>query len=94
MTLSVCRMAMACGILWAVTLLFVGVINRFYPTYGLPFLQVMDSIYPGYHAAFGMKNLIVGALYALLDGAVAGALLAWFYNMMSCKCCAPKEEKP
>ncbi len=31
----------------------------------------------------GFAGVIVGTLYALLDGAIAGAILAWVYNMAS-----------
>lgn len=85
--LSVCGVAMAIGLLWAGAILFVGLINRWCPTYGSSFLYVVDSIYPGYHAITGLKNLIWGVLYALVDGAIGGAIFAWIYNFITVRCC-------
>ena len=92
MKLSIRGMAIAIALVWAGSLFFTGVINRFFPDYGWWFLKMVDSIYPGYIAAYGLKNLIVGVLYALLDGAIAGALFAWIYNMAS-GCCGCKKHQ-
>jgi hypothetical protein len=40
----------------------------------------MASLYPGYHATPSVGQAIVGALYALADAAIAGAIFAWLYN--------------
>ena len=40
----------------------------------------MRSIYPGYKSLSGFAGVIVGALYAVVDGAVAGALFGWLYD--------------
>lgn len=83
----VCGVAMACAILWAGGLAFVGLINRFYPGYGTWYLALMDSLYPGYQAMTGLKNLLVGVLYALVDGAICGALFGLIYNFVTVRCC-------
>ncbi len=94
MQLSVKATAIAAAILWGGGLLFVGLVNRFCPDYGWWFLKAMDSIYPGYHVAFGLKNLLAGVGYAIFDGLVAGAIFAWLYNKVStCCCCTKKEEE-
>jgi hypothetical protein len=50
-------------------------------TYGSVLLDFGASIYPGYHGpGGGFGSVIVVTLYALVDGAIAGALLAWLYN--------------
>lgn len=74
-------MAIAFAALWAAAILVTGIINRFCPGYGWWFLKAVDSVYPGYHAAFGLKNLGVGVTYAIVDGAICGALFAWIYNL-------------
>jgi len=51
------------------------------PCYAEAFLRLVASIYPGYHYPSGFGGVIVGMLYGLLDGAVAGALIAWLYNL-------------
>ena len=80
MKLSVLGTAAAAACLWAGGLLFVGLVNRFVPSYGWWHLRVMDSLYPEYHVAFGLGNLAIGVGYALVNGALAGALFAWLYN--------------
>jgi len=80
MTLSIRAMAVAASIIWAGAILITGVLNRYFPEYGSAFLQLVGSVYPGYHAGTGLKSVIVGTLYGLLDGAVCGAIFAWIYN--------------
>jgi hypothetical protein len=43
-------------------------------------LDLLRSVYPGYAGTSGFLGVIVGTLYAVVDGAVCGALLAWLYN--------------
>jgi hypothetical protein len=62
-------------------LLLVGAANLIWSGYGVVFLQLMASIYPGYHAAGSLGDLIVGILYALVDGAICGLVFAWVYNL-------------
>jgi hypothetical protein len=74
-------MAITVGLVWGVLAMFLtGLANLLWPDYGQEFLQVMASLYPGYHATPGFGQLIVGTLYGLVDGAVAGAIFAWVYN--------------
>jgi hypothetical protein len=87
MKLCVCAFAATSSAIWGVGFLIVGLLNRFFPPYGIWFLEVVESVYPGYHAGWGLKNLAIGFLWALLDGFVAGGLLAWVYNRISRKCC-------
>ena len=60
----------------------IGHANLIWPSYGVAFLQLVDSIYPGYHVGQGLGSAIVGTLYAILDGAVGGLVLAWVYNRL------------
>lgn len=60
--------------------MLVGVLNQIWPTYGVGFLDVMRSVYAGYKGLSGVLGVIVGTLYAVVDGAVAGALCGWIYN--------------
>ena len=80
--------AFAAAILWGLSVLAVGAINRWVsPNYGIDFLRFASSVYPGYHALTGGKSVIIGTGYALVDGAVGGALFAWVYNFCSGRCC-------
>jgi hypothetical protein len=89
----VCGLAMASAILWGTGTLVVGLVNRFHPDYGLWYLKMLQSIYPGFVAAYGLKNLLIGVLYSLADGAICGALFALLYNGVVKKCCCGKEKE-
>lgn len=73
--------ALTCGILWAVAFLLMGLANQIWPGYGADALALMDAVYPGY-APGGFGSVIVGTLYALVDGLIAGAIFAWLYNRL------------
>ena len=88
MKLCVRSMALAAGLLWGGAMLFVGVVAATRGVhdggyYGSDFLLVMASIYPGYGGAPSFGDTFVGALYGLVGGAIAGALLAWLYNRVA-----------
>jgi membrane associated rhomboid family serine protease len=58
----------------------VAVRNLIWPGYGTTFLQVVASIYPGYDASGSIGAVIVGTVYALIDGAIFGLVFGWLYN--------------
>jgi hypothetical protein len=78
--ISVKGLALTMGVLWAACVFLVGVANLLWPTYGVAFLEIPKSIYPGYASTSGFWGVIVGTLYALLDGGILGAVFAWLYN--------------
>lgn len=81
MKLSVKGLAITLGLVWGVLgMLLVGLCNLIWPSYGVAFLEVMASLYPGYHATASFGQVIVGTLYGIVDGAFAGAVFAWVYN--------------
>ena len=82
MKLSIKKFASSCSILWGLAILIIGTANMIWPDYGLAFLTVIASIYPGYDAAQGFGSIIVGTLYALVDAGIGGAIFAWLYNFI------------
>jgi len=81
MKLSVKGMAIAFALLWGVLAMFLtGLANLLWPGYGKAFLELMASVYPGYHATASIGDVVVGMLYGVVDGGVAGAIFAWLYN--------------
>ena len=64
-------------------MLFVGLINLAAPAYGTDFLRMMGSVYPGFHPAHKVGEVLLGTAYGLVDGAIAGYLFAWLYNWMA-----------
>lgn len=79
MKLSVKGLTAAAVIAWGGCFFLVALANLIWPTYGESWLQLGQSIYPGYTPG-GFGSVIVVTLYALLDGAVAGAVFGWLYN--------------
>jgi ABC-type phosphate transport system permease subunit len=82
MKLNLKALVVSAGILWALAVFLVGLANLIWSGYGAAFLRVMASIYPGYHATGSIGDVIVGTLYALLDGAIAGLVFGWLYNLL------------
>jgi len=80
--LSVRAFAWAAALLWGGAVFFVSLLNLFYPDYGVMFLHLASSLYPGYHAEGTFLSLLIGTGYALLDGAVGGFIFAWCYNRL------------
>ena len=80
MRLSVKAMSVATGLMWGGAVLTTGLINLAAPPYGRRFLELMSSVYPGYKNRGTAADVLVGTGYALLDGAVGGALLTAMYN--------------
>lgn len=80
MKLDIRAFAIACGLLWGSGL--------FLATWWIIFLEgvqgqefLLTRVYIGYSITpFGS---LIGLLWGLLDGAVAGAILAWLYNRFS-----------
>lgn len=83
MRLHVIAFSLTAGIIWGAVMLLVALANLVWPTYGHAFLQIAESIYPGYHPASGIVSVIIGTLYGLVDGAIGGAIFAWVYNLFA-----------
>ncbi len=84
MKLNVKALAIVAALTWGVlAMLLTGIANLIWPSYGQEFLQVMASVYPGYHATRSLSQVIVGALYGLVDGAIGGAVFGWLYNLVA-----------
>ena len=83
MKLDVKALSITMAILAGSALLLIGLGNLGIDGYGTAALDVAASIYPGYHGPGGLGSVVVVALYATLDGAVVGALMAWLYNLFA-----------
>lgn len=81
MRLSLKGMTIAAGLLWGGAILFLGLINLVRPTYGVNLLQAISSVYPWFHASRSFVDVVIGTIDALIDGAIAGLLFAWLYNL-------------
>ena len=72
-------LGIAIGVLWAFYVFCVGIFAMF--GWGGAFVAALGSLYLGYAASIG--GAIIGALWAFLDGFVAGLIIAWVYNMVA-----------
>jgi hypothetical protein len=80
MKLSVKGLALASAILWGTAMLSMGLANLIWSNYAQQFLQLMASVYPGYHTSRSFTDVVVGTLYGAADGLAGGAVFAWLYN--------------
>lgn len=80
MKLSIRSLTISLGLFWGLTVLLVSFFNLLWPPYGKAFLEMVSSVYPGYKVVGTAGSVVIGTLYALLDGAVGGALFGWLYN--------------
>ena len=83
MRLSVKALSLTMAIVAGSALLLIGIGNIGLSGYGAAALELAASIYPGYHGPGGIGSVVVVTLYATLDGAVVGALIAWLYNVLA-----------
>lgn len=83
MRLDIRALSIAGAIFWGGMHFLLGVANLVWPSYGTAWLDVIASIYPGYQVTASFGAVIVLTLYAALDGAIAGAILAWLYNLFA-----------
>ena len=82
MKFNVIQLGLTLAIIWAVLVLLIGIANLLFPGYGVAFLQIIDSIYPGYHfGKWGFGGVIVATLYAALDGFILGMVFTWLFNL-------------
>lgn len=80
MKLNTLALALASAILWGLAMLGMTLANLVSGSYGQQFLQLMSSVYPGYHATRTIGEVIVGTLYGVVDAFICGAVFAWLYN--------------
>jgi hypothetical protein len=86
MRISVLAMTLAFALVWGLYgMLGTGVLNLLWPPYGEHFLMTVSSVYPGYHATRTVGNVLVAAAYGIVDGGVAGFLIAVVYNFFAAR---------
>jgi len=81
MKLNTLAFGFAAALLWGSAILLVSLAHAIWPPYGGAFLALVSSIYPGYQPG-GAASIVVGTLYGMVDGGIAGCILAWLYNLL------------
>ncbi len=80
MKLNVRAFALACGIIWSIGLfLLTWWIIFFEGATGEP--TIIGRVYRGYTVS--PAGSVIGFFWALIDGAIGGAIFAWLYNFLS-----------
>ena len=82
MKISAIALGVTLGVLWAASFCGIGVLHAVFPGYGAEFFQLMGSIYPGIAGDGSLSDVVIGALYGLVDGFFFGCLMAWLYNFV------------
>jgi len=83
MKLDTKALALAGAILWGGCMLIMTLANLIWGSYGLEFLQLMASVYPGYHATRSVGEVVIGTFYGATDGLMGGAIFSWLYNRLT-----------
>lgn len=83
MRFDVKALAITGSLLWGACFFLVGLGNLMWDGYGTALLEFGASIYPGYQGPGGFGAVIVVTAYALLDGAICGAVFGWLYNTLA-----------
>ena len=77
MSLGVVSFGLALGVTSAIFVFVLGVVAAFFG-WGVQLAAALSSLYIGYGPTF--VGAIAGAVWAFVDGLIAGVLIAWFYN--------------
>lgn len=72
-------LGVAIGVLWAIYVFFIGIAAMF--GWGNALVETLASLYIGYEAS--VIGAIIGAIWAFIDGFVAGVVIAWIYNRLA-----------
>jgi hypothetical protein len=92
MKLEIRPLMITCAILWGGAVFLTAFANLLWPPYGVEFLKLLASVYPGYSAASTFGGMLNVTLYAIVDGALGGLIVGWLYNLLVTKCKAKSNE--
>lgn len=77
--ISIWGLGVAIGIVWAISCFVAGITAIF--GWGNTLVEVIGSFYIGYEPTFG--GAILGAIWGFVDGFIGGALIAFFYDLVT-----------
>jgi hypothetical protein len=83
MKLNIKALTIASALFTGGMMLLISMGEIIFDGYGMALLLLADSIYPGYTYGGGWSSVAIGTLYAMLDGAIGGALFGWLYNVFA-----------
>lgn len=74
--LSIKGLGLALGLTWGAGVFLLGLAGAL--GWGRPIVELLGSGYLGYGPSLG--GSLIGGLWAFVDGAVGGIVIAWLYN--------------
>ena len=83
MKFNTLALGLTAGLIWGGAIFVVGLANLIWPGYGQAFLNLLGSIYPGYHPESSIGSVIAGTIYGLVDGTIGGVIFGWLYNLLA-----------
>jgi hypothetical protein len=83
MKLSLKAMIIAGALFKVIVFLFISLMNLILRPYGGAYLAALSSLYPSYDPVNWPIAIILGTLYSLLAGALAGLLFGCLYNFFA-----------
>lgn len=72
-------LGVAIGVLWAIYVLFCGIIAIF--GWGVALVDALSSLYVGYSPS--ILGAVIGAVWGFIDGYIAGVVIALIYNRLA-----------
>lgn len=75
---------LAAGITWGLGVLFFGLLAWWF-NLGHHAQETIASVYVGFNAS--LRGILMGIVWALMDGFLAGLIFAYLYNAFSHCCC-------
>jgi len=70
----------SCALLWGGAQLVMGILAT-YVGYGVAFVNLVSSIYPG--DGLGPVGIVLGTVFGLIDGFLGGYIFALLYNRLA-----------
>lgn len=77
--LNVKALAFSFGIAWLILIFIIGIISSL-SNWGVEFVNLVSSIYPGFAPTF--LGSIIGGIWGFLSGLVWGGIIGSFYNKL------------
>jgi hypothetical protein len=75
-SLSIKGLGLSLGLTWGVGVIFIGLAGSV--GWGRPVVDLLGSFYLGFGPSIG--GSLIGGVWAFIDGAVGGIVIAWLYN--------------
>ncbi len=72
-------LGVAIGVLWAFYVSCLAIVAMF--GWGTALVESLASLYIGYEAS--LIGALIGAVWAFVDGFIAGVVIAWVYNVVA-----------